>query len=468
MTREEAIKLVKRIKGAIVYTEEEKEALETLIPELSDSEDERIRKFICSIIDNLEPKDFVGVKKMNVIAWLEKQKAKERLDRMAPIYNDKESFESALEKAWKYYNESASRKVDSFEDDYIECVFSKGFREGFLYKEKQKEQKSVEINEEDERIIEWCISHFKECFRASKDNLEFRQYLNDKIIPWLEKQKELPTNEEMLRTLRVEYEKGVADTIAKHEQKEQKSNIEKLREISTPADEDWFEIEKKWEAEDNEDLRSFISVKFASNAKVIDGKRFAVLTWERFKDIALELINRGKEKQKEQKPVEWSEEDKRILNEAINMIEARGCWVRSEDAVEQVSDFLKSLPERFNLQPKQEWSDGDEKKLSAVISLMKSSRAVDPFYDKMFLEGWLKSLKNRGNSQKSNTNSLSWSEEDERMRNQLIYDVEYHKKEALVSAKKYKVTEALYNGIEKCYDEKIAWLKSLRPQPKQD
>lgn len=56
-----------------------------------------------------------------------------------------------------------------------------------------------------------------------------------------------------------------------------------------------------------------------------------------------------------------------------------------------------------------------------------------------------------------------WSEEDERMRNQLIYDVEYQKKEGLISAKKNKATEALYNGIEKCYDEKIAWLKSLRP-----
>ena len=47
---------------------------EYIFPELKESEDERIRKFICSIIDNLEPKDFVGVKKMNVIAWLEKQK----------------------------------------------------------------------------------------------------------------------------------------------------------------------------------------------------------------------------------------------------------------------------------------------------------------------------------------------------------------------------------------------------------
>ena len=47
---------------------------EYIFPELAESEDERIRKFICSIIDNLEPKDFVGVKKMNVLAYLEKQK----------------------------------------------------------------------------------------------------------------------------------------------------------------------------------------------------------------------------------------------------------------------------------------------------------------------------------------------------------------------------------------------------------
>lgn len=93
------------------------------------------------------------------IAWLEKQKAKERLDRMAPIYNDKELFESALEKAWKYYNESASRTVDSFEDDYIECVFSKGFREGFLYKEKQKEQKSADIDL-DNASIEYVHNNF--------------------------------------------------------------------------------------------------------------------------------------------------------------------------------------------------------------------------------------------------------------------------------------------------------------------
>ena len=65
-----------------------------------------------------------------------------------------------------------------------------------------------------------------------------------------------------------------------------------------------------------------------------------------------------------------------------------------------------------------------------------------------------------------------WSEKDERMRNQLICDVEHHKKEGLISAKQNKATKALYSEIEKCYDEKIAWLKSLPErfnlQPKQE
>ena len=143
MTREEAIKELRCFIGQL--TEGCQEVIKILIPELAESDDERHWKWILEYLyDGLRKADeqFKDQFK-SAIAYLEKQKAKERLDRMAPIYNDKESFESALEKAWKYYNESTSRKVDSFEDDYIECVFSKGFREGFLYKEKQKEQKSI-------------------------------------------------------------------------------------------------------------------------------------------------------------------------------------------------------------------------------------------------------------------------------------------------------------------------------------
>ena len=43
---------------------------------------------------------------------------------------------------------------------------------------------------EDERIRKWCISHFKAAVLVTKNNAEYKEYLNNKVIPWLEKQKE--------------------------------------------------------------------------------------------------------------------------------------------------------------------------------------------------------------------------------------------------------------------------------------
>lgn len=109
---------------------------------------------------------------------------------------------------------------------------------------------------------------------------------------------------------------------------------------------------------------------------------------------------------------EWSKEDSNIAEELYGYFYYLQLTSDKEFSpslsIDEILNWLKSLPKRFVLQPKQEWS-----------------------------------------------------EEDERMRNQLIYDVEQHKKEGLISAKQNKATKALYNGIEECYDEKIAWLKSL-------
>lgn len=111
-------------------------------------------------------------------------------------------------------------------------------------------------------------------------------------LAWLEKRKEYPTNEEMLRTLRVEYEKGVADTIAKYEQKEQK-----------PAE---------WN-------------KTTINGEPIPSENHSV-------NIPL---------------AEWSEEDKKIVETIC----------KEGDLKPSEKRWLKSLSERFNLQPKQEWSE---------------------------------------------------------------------------------------------------------------
>ena len=41
---------------------------------------------------------------------------------------------------------------------------------------------------EDERIRKWCISHFQAAVLVTKNNAEYQEYLNNKVIPWLEKQ----------------------------------------------------------------------------------------------------------------------------------------------------------------------------------------------------------------------------------------------------------------------------------------
>ena len=123
-------------------------AVEHAFPQLAESEDERIRKWIidelkiCRGGHTLDGNKVFADKDSEAIAWLEKQKEKEKYDRMMPVYDNLDSFESALAKAWKAYNDSGARTVDGCEDDYVECAHAKGFREGYLFGfEKQKEQK---------------------------------------------------------------------------------------------------------------------------------------------------------------------------------------------------------------------------------------------------------------------------------------------------------------------------------------
>lgn len=85
------------------------------------------------------------------------------------------------------------------------------------------------------------------------------------------------------------------------------------------------------------------------------------------------LINaiNGVNDQKEQKPadrfeearekyqVEWSDKDKMNLNGCICSLHQYGYMA--------YADFLKHLPERFNLQPKQEWSEEDREMIERLI-----------------------------------------------------------------------------------------------------
>lgn len=43
----------------------------------------------------------------------------------------------------------------------------------------------------EEKIRKWCISHFRNCINVIKDNNEYKEYLSNKVIAWLERQKDI-------------------------------------------------------------------------------------------------------------------------------------------------------------------------------------------------------------------------------------------------------------------------------------
>ena len=98
----------------------------------------------------------------------------------------------------------------------------------------------------------------------------------------------------------------------------------------------------------------------------------------------------------------WSEEDEGELQNAIDALEflgKKGVY-KSEsgyDAALQDASWLKSLPERFNLQPKQEWSEEDEQWLESIIREYERRLFVDKDHAAVIQIkiDFLKSLRNR-------------------------------------------------------------------------
>lgn len=109
------------------------------------------------------------------------------------------------------------------------------------------------------------------------------------------------------------------------------------------------------------------------------------------------------EKQAVQKS--WSEEDEQMIQDIIeamqDIIEAIGTQYDVSDYKEMV-DWLKSLKDRVQLQPKQEWSEEDEKMLNGIIEEIRpfgecpdypTDEDKEYYYGRTKMIDWLKSLK---------------------------------------------------------------------------
>ena len=83
---------------------------------------------------------------------------------------------------------------------------------------------------------------------------------------------------------------------------------------------------------------------------------------------------------KEQKPAEWSEDDSRKTGTLSSIIFDYAFY---KDALDEnndltgdyaeLNDWLATLPERFNLQPKQEWSDEDKENYRTMLKIIQNS-----------------------------------------------------------------------------------------------
>ena len=153
MTKEEAIEKVREMKLSPGKDAELIIALHTLIPELRESEDERIRKDIVAAVEMCG--DLTQGRKSEIYAYLEKQKEQK--------------------------HPNGCFTCDEYKKGYEEGR-SNGFTAG--YNKAMKEQKPAEWSEEDEQIrnlaIEWAETMSGQFNFVDMNPTDFR-----KIINWL-------------------------------------------------------------------------------------------------------------------------------------------------------------------------------------------------------------------------------------------------------------------------------------------
>jgi len=374
MTRKEAINTVRNI----YQTDKEKEALQILIPELKESEDERVRK---ALIDALKTSKSVGELKFilpeptreECIAYLEKMKEEnkaidvvDRIDKyidenVANAHDMKDS--NPDKKYYRGWDDALGEMARILQDVYSEEKQKehkkenlRDFIDNFPYSDKRKEQKpncKYKCPLTDEQLM---ATDF------------WKVYLKESLIPGAKPNKQdieflLPTARNYFSLI--------------------------MKEVCT--------ICKDWS----------------------NGYR--------------ERLESG-----EQKSIERSEEDEKIWEELYEYFRQLQFMSDREFSpslsIDEILSWLKSLPERFNLQPKQEWSEDIVRKAVKEVGL--TQHQIDWFKTNVFPP------------------KKEWNDEDEHRRDGIIQWLHEYQKEF-----NPKYDSLSIESIESLID----WLKSLRP-----
>ncbi len=366
MTREEAIKVASETYGWL-KTDREREALETLIPELAESEDERIRK---ALIDALKVSETVGELKFRLpeptredaIAYLEKQKEQK------PSINIDQLKSLMLQ----YLQEAANEKDDS----NIEADTDKWARKILGYDFEQKEQK--EIFDVDKFFAGRDVNDFKkELFLVIRGARELKptdeeiwHNIENQIAPWL-----VDILQEGVESVEPKFKVGDKVKLAS----EPKYPAREIVEIKDGAyyfdsavhlpfarQDEWELVEQK----EQDKCPEYCVRSHCIGCPIYEKKEEQ---WRSIFPPGLGEVRWNPISSVQQKPAEWSEEDEEMLNSCISSIEEskenRYAYKETDGdtSYDREIAFMKSLPERFVLQPKQEWSDEDESNATFIL-----------------------------------------------------------------------------------------------------
>ena len=344
MTREEAIKLVK---SATVYTPEEMEALETLIPELAESEDERTRKWLYDYFNSIDEGSWLHERfcsRKEVLAWLEKQKDAITDVTMTEAYKMGLEAGRAQEEAEKFFDSAQS------------------YHDGFIAGRKQKENpKSADSIPSD------CVSDAKceNSWHKVADSLP-------------DNPREVLCKDEAGNYFIGRYYLGEGWEISNYDDEDKPHHLNPpvSKWIDFPSEE---QKEQKPVAHEN-----IFTSKPRSSAEILrhylcwaeNSEEDCPYTW---KDLA-DAIMDGIKALDEQKPAEWSEEDRNAIGAASVIVEGVGH--------QDLAKKLKSLCP----QPKQEWSEEDELMLTIAIEEVHSTHIRS---DVKEIQDWLLNLPTR-------------------------------------------------------------------------
>lgn len=287
---------------------------------------------------------------------------------------------------------------------------------------------------EDERIRKWCISHFKECINVIKDNDEYKEYLSNKVIAWLEKQGE-PNwvhHKVDLSDCSEEYRKAYYDgwnncnkqhSQLKDEQKPSYSfcqeNCKGFQETGKCFADGECKAKKDveqnlaWSSEDEKIAKELIDfVEQYGDNYYGQVAKASTISW---------LEKQGEQKQK-QYDIDVLEKHitKDSISELAHTVIVRNGWeivdakeqnpVENKDA-EQASKEYREMRERYGVKDpimldeieeayyegatrdkKHVWSEEDKKQLERAIYMMEQLNMTKSWDD---VYNWLKSIKNR-------------------------------------------------------------------------